>query len=73
MSKKQYSYEQAANELREILENIKEQNIDVDELTTKIKRAKELISICEKKIKQAEIEVKEIIETLSSEQKDSKE
>ena len=66
MSEKQISYNQAADELQAILDDIKEQNIDVDKLATKVKRAKELISICEKRIKQAEMEVKEVTKTLPS-------
>lgn len=66
MSEKQISYNQTFEELQEILEDIKEQNIDVDKLSAKVKRAKELISICEKRIKQAEMEVKEVTKTLSS-------
>ncbi len=58
MNEKQISYNQAVDELQEILEDIKEQNIDVDKLSAKVKRAKELISTCEKRIKQAEMEVK---------------
>ena len=65
MEKKQLSYEKAIIELEEILENIKERNIDVDQLATKVKRAKELIALCEKKIKQAEMKVEEITEKLS--------
>jgi len=66
MSEKQISYNQAFEELQKILEDIKEQNIDVDKLAAKVKRAKELISICEGRIKQAEMEVKEVTKTLPS-------
>lgn len=66
MSEKQISYNKAFKELQEILEDIREQNIDVDELATKVKRAKELIGICEERIKGAEMEVKEVTKTLSS-------
>ena len=65
MSKKQISYNQAVEEVQKILEDIKEQNIDVDELSAKVKRVKELINICEKRIRQAEMEVKEIIKSSS--------
>lgn len=64
MSEKQISYNKAFEELQKILEGIKEQNIDVDKLAAKVKRARELIGICEKKIKQVEMEVKEVTKTL---------
>jgi exodeoxyribonuclease VII small subunit len=67
MAEKQISYNKAFEELQEILEDIREQNIDVDKLADKVKRARELISICEKRIKQAEMEVKEVTKTIPSE------
>lgn len=66
MVEKQISYNKAFEELQEILEDIKERNIDVDKLATKVKRARELISICEKRIKEAEMEIKEVTKTISS-------
>ena len=66
MIQEEISYNQALKELQEILEDIKEQNIDVDKLSAKVKRAKELINICEERIKQAEIEVKDVTKTLPS-------
>ena len=63
MSEKQNSYNDALGELKEILENIRGQNIDVDQLVTKVKRARELIDICEQKIKKAKMEVEEVIKS----------
>jgi len=65
MSEKQISYNQAYEELQEILEGIKERNIDVDRLAEKVKRARELIKICEERIKKAEMEIEEIIKSSS--------
>lgn len=66
MVEKQISYNKAFEELQEILEDIKERDIDVDKLAAKVKRARELISICEKRIKEAEMEVKEVTKTIPS-------
>jgi len=63
MSEKQNSYNDALGELKEILENIRGQNIDVDQLATKVKRARELIDICEQRIKKAKMEVEEVIKS----------
>ena len=63
MSEKQISYNEAYKELQAILEDIKERNIDVDKLAEKVKRARELIKICEGKIKKTEIEVEDIIKS----------
>lgn len=68
MSEKQISYNQAFEELEKILEDIKERNVDVDELSNKVKRARELIDICERRIKQVEMEVEEVTKKFSSSQ-----
>jgi len=61
VSEKQISYNEAYEELQTILEDIKERNVDVDELAAKVKRARELINLCEKRIKKAEMEIEEIV------------
>ena len=63
MSEKQISYNEAYEELQSILEDIKERNVDVDKLAAKVKRARELITICEGRIKKAEMEIEEIIKS----------
>ena len=69
MEEKQISYNQAFEELQTILDDIKQGNIDVDKLATRVKRARELISICEKKIKRAETQVEEITVSLLKDKK----
>lgn len=68
MNEKQISYNQAFEELERILEDIKERNVDVDELSKKVKRARELIDICQKRIEQVEMEVEEVTKKFSSNQ-----
>lgn len=58
--KKSISYEEAFGELQNILEEIKERTVSVDELSSKVKRARKLIEICEEKIRKVEMEIKEI-------------
>ena len=55
-------YKQAFQELNKILKDLQSEEIDVDELTDKVKRALELIKICKEKIEKTELEVKKIIE-----------
>ena len=55
MSEEQISYNEVLDELKAILEDIRDQNIDVDKLATKVKRARELINICEQRIKKAKM------------------
>jgi len=69
MSEKQISYNEAYEELQNILEDIKERNVDVDKLAARVKRARELISLCEERIKKAEMEIEEIIKSSPEEKK----
>lgn len=58
---KDISYSDALNELNEIAREIENESIAVDELTKKLKRASELISLCRAKLRLTEEEVKKII------------
>lgn len=69
VSEKQISYNEAYEELQTILEDIKERNVDVDKLAAKVKRARELINLCEERIKKAEMEIEEIIKSSPEEKK----
>jgi len=69
MSEKQISYNEAYEELQSILDDIKERNVDVDKLAAKVKRARELITLCEGRIKKAEMEIEEIIKSSPEEKK----
>jgi len=69
MNEKQISYNEAYEELQSILDDIKERNVDVDKLAAKVKRARELITLCEGRIKKAEMEIEEIIKSSPEEKK----
>lgn len=51
------SYSKAMKEIEEILKYIESQEIDVDILVEKVKRATELIRFCKNKLKTAEQEL----------------
>ena len=73
MSEEQIFYNEVLDELKAILEDIRDQNIDVDKLATKVKRARELINICEQRIKKAKMEVEEVIKNSSKQEVGKKE
>jgi len=73
MSEEQISYNEVLDELKAILEDIRDQNIDVDKLAIKVKRARELIDICEQRIKKAKMEVEEVIKNSSKQEVGKKE
>ena len=53
-------YEAAVTELEEILAELSDDDIDVDHLAERVKRATELVKICRDRIAAARMEVKEI-------------
>lgn len=55
------TYEQAFEELKQIESDIQNETVSVDVLAAKIKRASELITICQAKLKNTEQEVNKII------------
>lgn len=61
MSKKAVKYGEAINELNKILSDLESEEIDVDCVSVKVKRAVELIKLCREKIQKTEMEVKEIV------------
>ena len=53
-------YEEAVTELEEILSELSDDDIDVDHLAERVKRATELVKICRDRIAAARLEVKDI-------------
>ena len=53
-------YEEAVSELEEILAELSDDDIDVDHLAERVKRATELVKICRDRIAAARLEVKDI-------------
>lgn len=60
------TYRKAFEELQEITQAIESEEISVDDLAMKVKRAAELLEICNAKLKSTEEEVNKIIERISS-------
>jgi exodeoxyribonuclease VII small subunit len=55
------TYESAYNELAQIAKDIETESVSVDVLAQKVKRASELITFCQTKLKSTETEVNKII------------
>jgi len=58
---KTLTYESAYNELARIADEIENESVSVDVLAQKVKRASELITFCQTKLKSTEAEVNKII------------
>ncbi|MBR5351100.1 MAG: exodeoxyribonuclease VII small subunit [Prevotella sp.] len=59
---KQVKYEEAMRQLEVIVTKIENNELDIDELTTQLKKAKELISLCKEKLVKTDEELKRILE-----------
>ena len=60
------TYEEAYKELASIAKEIENENVSVDVLAQKVKRASELITFCQTKLKSTEVEVNKIIAQMES-------
>lgn len=61
---KEIKYDDAFDELQQIVTALEDGDISVDELSSKIKRASELIQLCKKKLTTTEEDVSKILKEL---------
>ena len=59
------TYQKAYEELMEITREIESEEVSVDDLSKKVKRAAELLEICNAKLKSREEEVQKIIDKIT--------
>jgi len=61
-------YSKAMERLEDIIRKIENEEIDIDELSDKVKEAVSLVKLCKEKVEKAELEVKEVVEGFEKEQ-----
>ena len=61
---KELSFGAAMTELESILRRVEGDEIDIDELAVELQRAALLLETCREKIRRAEVEVSQIVQTL---------
>ncbi len=61
MTKKKLTYNEAVSEIEEILQQIENEELQVDELSDKVKRVNTLIKSCKDKLHKTELEVEKIL------------
>lgn len=54
------TYEEAFNQLNEILELLQKNEVGIDSLAEKVKKAAELVAFCQQKLRDTEIEIAKI-------------
>jgi len=64
MATKKPNYQEAVNEIDEILAKIENEELDVDELSTQVKRVSSLIKLCKDKLHKTEEEVENILKEM---------
>ena len=64
MAKKEIAYKDATTEIEEIIRKIENEELEIDELSEKVKRASVLIKICQKKLHQTDTEIQKIIDDI---------
>ena len=63
------SFRDAMEELEGILERIEGEEVDIDRLAEELRRAAQLLDLCRGKIRKAEVEVTQIVQSLEDEER----
>lgn len=61
MAKEEIKYEQAVRELEEIVEKMENDELDIDQLSEQLKRAKLLVKFCRDKLTKTDEEIKKLL------------
>ncbi|MPY95908.1 MAG: exodeoxyribonuclease VII small subunit [Acidimicrobiia bacterium] len=59
-------YAEALAELDRILAELEDEEVDVDQLSARVRRAGELVAICRERIQGARLEVTQVLSSLES-------
>lgn len=62
MAKQEVKYEQAVSELEQIVNKMENDELDIDQLSEQLKRAKELVKLCQDKLTKTDEEIKKLLE-----------
>ena len=60
-TKTSLTYEKAQEELQEILEKLQAEAVSIDDLTSQVQRAAELIAFCQNKLRDTEVGINDIL------------
>lgn len=59
---KKIKYEDAVNEIEQIVDKMENNELDIDQLTIQLKRAQYLIKLCKDKLTKTDSEIKKILD-----------
>lgn len=61
MENNEMKYEKAVCELEEIVDNMERDELDIDQLSEQLKRAKVLVKLCKDKLTKTDEEIKKLL------------
>lgn len=61
MSKQEIKYEAAVQELEDIVDKMENDELDIDQLSEQLKRAKTLVKMCKDRLTKADEEIKKLL------------
>ncbi len=64
MAKKEQTYGEAMQELQDIMASIENEDLDVDILLEKVKKAATLIKFCKDKLQKTNVEIQKILDEI---------
>ena len=68
MTKKNFSYNEAIQEIEEILFEVENKDVDIDDLSDKVKRVSFLINACKNKLLKTEEQIDKILENTNNDE-----
>ena len=66
MEENKLNYKEAMAEIENIVAKLEDNQLDVDELSSKVKRVSELIAFCKSKLHETEEEVEKILKSIDN-------
>ncbi len=61
MPKKEIKYEEAVAQLEKIVDKMENDELDIDQLSDQLKRAKEFVKLCKDKLTKTDEEIKKLL------------
>lgn len=64
MAKKEIKYSDALQEIEDIIQLIENEELDLDDLSEKVKRVTSLIKLCKKKLHETENDIQKVLDEM---------
>ena len=61
MEKKEMKYEEALRQLEDIVERMENDELDIDQLSDQLKKAKKLVKLCKDKLTKTDAEIRKLL------------